>query len=71
MMMTLIITGGQVNNDDETNNDDNDDRRTGQAKRMAGLPKSHIARGLPTGTARPSRNVDDDDNDDYDKMMMC
>ena len=53
-----MMTGGQVNNDD------NDDRNTGQAKRMAGLPKSHIARGLPTGTARPSRNADDDDNDD-------
>ena len=66
-IMMKMMTVGQVNNDD------NDDRRTGQAKRMAGLPKSHIARGLPTGTARPSRNVDDDDdNDDYDKMMlMC
>ena len=48
----------------QVNNDDNDDRNTGQAKRMAGLPKSHIARGLPTGTARPSRNAGDDDNDD-------
>ena len=65
-IMMKMMTVGPVNNDD------NDDRRTGQAKRMAGLPKSHIARGLPTGTARPSRNVDDDDNDDYDKMMlMC
>ena len=63
MMMTMM-TEGQINNDYKTNNDDNDDRRTGQAKRMAGLPKSHIARGLPTGTARPSRNADDDDNDD-------
>ena len=63
MMMTMM-TEGQINNDYKINNDDNDDRRTGQAKRMAGLPKSHIARGLPTGTARPSRNADDDDNDD-------
>ena len=47
-----MMTEGQVNNDD------NDDRRTGQAKRMAGLPKSHIARGLPTGTARPHCKVE-------------
>ena len=64
--MMTIMTVRQVNNDD------NDDRNTGQAKRMAGLPKSHIARGLPTETARPSRNAGDDDNDDYDKtVMMC
>ena len=57
MMMTMM-TEGQINNDYKTNNDDNDDRRTGQAKRMAGLPKSHIARGLPTGTARPHCKVE-------------
>ena len=51
-IMMKMMTVGQVNNDD------NDDRRTGQAKRMAGLPKSHIARGLPTGTARPHCKVE-------------
>ena len=50
-MMTMMTVG-------QVNDDGNDDSRTGQAKRMAGLPKSHIARGLPTGTARPPCKVE-------------